>query len=104
MSNKTIRIFRISDEEKELTGYVKISNNINPKTLTMQELGLMLYLLSKPNDWKLIVKAIAKEFKMTSKTIYKIVNKLIDKGYILRSYALGYAEYEIYERPLKKKV
>ncbi len=52
--------------------------------LDLQALGLLVHILDKPNDWTVHLKAIAKELKISKRTIERIFNRLVDAGYAHR--------------------
>lgn len=59
---------------------------IRDPALDLQAKGLLVFLLDKPNDWRVRPEAIAKELKVGRDTIYRILNRLIAAGYIYREY------------------
>ncbi len=81
---------------KELMGVVRITKKrrdpfvqVDLKTVcdasvSLQELGLLTYLLSKKDDYEFRVEVIARERKISKAQIYRVLNKLIAAGYIHR--------------------
>lgn len=52
--------------------------------LTMQAKGLLAYLLSLPEEWKIIAKEIPNHFPNGRDAVYKALNELIEKAYIVK--------------------
>lgn len=44
----------------------------------------MIFLLDKPDDWRIRPDALAKELKVGRDTVYRLLKRLIDAGYIHR--------------------
>lgn len=67
--------------------YTIISNLVlTDKNLSLEEKGLFCYLFSKPNGWEFHYNAMKKELQEKSdKTIRKILNRLVETGYITKS-------------------
>lgn len=62
------------------------AGTIKDSSLDLQSLGLLVFLLNKPEDWDVRPKELAKERKECEATIYRILKKLITTGYIYRVY------------------
>jgi len=103
MRVETKTIHRATDDEANTVGFKKISNYVSTTKLDFQEMALLLYLLSKFDDWIVKPKVIAYEFSMSLQTIYKIINRLIAKGHIVKTNKHGYIHYEIHEKPVNVK-
>jgi hypothetical protein len=54
---------------------------INDSRLQWQELGLLVYLLSKPETWEVRIPALAKERDLKERTLYGIFKRLREFGY-----------------------
>lgn len=69
--------------------YTIISNLVlTDENLSLEEKGLFCYLFSKPNGWEFHYNAMKKELKEKSdKTIRKILNRLVETGYITKCQA-----------------
>lgn len=71
--------------------------------------GLMGYLLSLPDNWKISVEHLASENECNKETISKSLNRLIAQGYIIRNKVAGTRgqfggyEYLVYEEPVFSK-
>ena len=66
--------------------FTTLSNQlINDTTLYAEELGVMAYLLSKPEDWVVRVSQLAARFNMGKDRAYRILNDLIRQGWIQKS-------------------
>ena len=57
---------------------------LNDDRLTGEGLALMVYLLSKPSSWQLSPTNIRKRFKWGKDKAYKVINGLIECGYIIK--------------------
>lgn len=57
---------------------------LNDDRLTGEGLALMVYLLSKPSSWQLSPTNIRKRFKWGKDKAYKVINGLIECGYIVK--------------------
>ena len=63
--------------------YVLIDKRIlADKGLDLQSKGLLTFLLSKPDNWQVIPKALAGELPETLATIYRVLKKIKEAGYI----------------------
>ena len=102
---------RILKSEKENGNFTQISNEIiNNPNLTAQAKGVMIYLLSKPIDWKVNVKDIQSHMKNGRDAIYSILNELEKHGYIVWDKKatddkgrFTEAKIYVYETPLKQE-
>ena len=82
MSSNSDTIIRAADHsEKDLQICRK---TIRDPKLDLQGKGLLIFLLDKPNDWRIRPDALAKELGMGVATIYRIINRLIKVGYVHR--------------------
>jgi predicted transcriptional regulator len=98
--------------EKEKGNFVQIHKDlINDHTLSPQAKGIMLYLLSQPDDWQFYETEIAKHFNCGVKGISKIMKELIESGYVERDKIKNRIDgrfsypYEIYEtRKVKEQI
>lgn len=92
--------------------YVMISRNlIDDMTISAECTRMLVYLLAKPNDWKINVKTLQKQLSKSGigqKKIYIIINEAIDAGYMKREqikrgvYTTSY-KYYLSESPIFKK-
>ena len=57
---------------------------LNDDRLSGEGLALMVYLLSKPSSWQLSPTNIRKRFKWGKDKAYKVINGLIECGYIVK--------------------
>jgi hypothetical protein len=53
-------------------------------SLDWKDLGLLVYLLSKPDNWEISVEHLKKQRKMGRDAIYKCLDAIIDAGYARR--------------------
>lgn len=89
-------------------GYTVITNALaQDRTLTWEARGVMLYLLSKPDDWKLTPPDLEQECGRDK--VYKILGELIKHRYICRDDIRDErgkritVEYAIFEEPFPEK-
>ena len=86
--------------------YSVISNTpMNDNRLSWGARGLLVYLLSKPNDWKVIMESLVNESPDGRTVVSALLNELIDSGYITRKYTrykgkVSGIEYTVYEAPV----
>ena len=66
------------------TGKFTVINNelINNPDLDWKDIGLMAYLLSRPEKWEVSVAYLSKQKKFGIDDVLSIVNNLIAAGYI----------------------
>lgn len=82
---------------------------IHDPNLSAKATGILIYLLSRPDDWDVYENEIAKNFKDGRDSIRSGLKELIDSGYLTRTRLRdegkfkGY-EYEVHELPLQKRV
>ena len=71
--------------EKHEANYTVIGNQlINDDLLDWKELGLLIYLLSKPSNWTVCPSHLSKQKKTGVNGIYAILKRLTDVGYITK--------------------
>jgi hypothetical protein len=67
------------------SNYTIIPNRLlNDEALTCDAVGLICYLLSKPNNWKVSVEQLCRRWGIGRDKARKLVNLLIEVGYIKR--------------------
>jgi hypothetical protein len=65
--------------------YTHIPNDlIEDPALDWKELGLMVFLLSKPDNWEISVEHLRKQRKLGRDGIYKCLDAIIEAGYAIR--------------------
>lgn len=57
---------------------------INDTKLPGEALALLVYVMSKPSDWEIIMKDVAKRFSIGRDKTYNLIRKLIELGYMKR--------------------
>lgn len=89
--------------------YTVISNKVYDKNqLSWQAMGLLGYLLTKPDNWKVMVAELVNVTKNTKKPtgsngIYNIINELKEKGFIsVRKNSDGSTDYTVYDEPIQQ--
>ena len=87
--------------------YTVISNKVYDKNqLSWQAMGLLGYLLTKPDNWKVMVAELVNVTKETAKPtgkegIYNIIKELKGKGFIsVRKNSDGSTDYTVYDEPI----
>jgi predicted transcriptional regulator len=70
--------------------YVMIlRDTLYDRDLSLKAKGLLVFILSKPDDWQIYVDALAKELKESKNTVGAIINELRDRGYCIRTRRTG---------------
>ncbi len=95
---------------KKIDNYTTISNvGLNDKNLSWGAKGLLTFLISKPDDWKVYTNYLSMQSKSGNDATKNRLNELIKNKYIFKTQLrnkegkfLGY-EYIISEVPLEKK-
>jgi len=89
--------------------FTQIHNNlINDRNLTTNAKAILIYMLSKYDEWQFYEKDITNHFKDNVKIIKRGIKELIEKGYVERiklrdqSGKFVYV-YDIYEQPELKE-
>ena len=89
--------------------YTIVSNKVYDKNqLSWQAMGLLGYLLTKPDNWKVMVAELVNVTKDTKKPtgsngIYNIINELKEKGFIsVRKNSDGSTDYTVYDEPIQQ--
>jgi len=95
-------IFRVIKDAKN--PYVMINKEfLNDNELSLKAKGLLTYLLSLPDDWKIYESELIKHHKDGTSAIKSAIKELLDNNYISRKRLrndkgqLAYYEYEVYE-------
>jgi DNA-binding MarR family transcriptional regulator len=57
---------------------------IRDKLLSFEARGFLIFLLAKPDEWRIRPEALAKECGLHFTTIYRLIKVLIKSGYISR--------------------
>ena len=101
-----MNIIKVKRKQKNFT---IIDNAIfDDMRLNFTDKGLLAQMLSKPDDWKISTKQIAKAGRVGIDAIRASFNRLIECGYMIRTKKKDinghfYTEYFIYEMPLHKR-
>jgi len=79
-------------------------NLIDDNNLTTNAKAILIYMLSKPDDWQFFELDITRHFKDNVKVIRRGIKELIDKGYVNRNKlkntkGIFVYEYDIFEQP-----
>lgn len=82
--------------------FTTISNEIiEDKRLRCQDLGMLVYLLSKPNDWRVIPAALMKDRGLGRDAVYEILKRLRAAGYAqMLKKADGSVEWVVSDEPV----
>lgn len=86
---------------KRINNFTTIQNSlINDQRLGWHDLGMLVYLLSKPDTWKVRVDVLVKERNLGKNAVYEILKRLREYGYArLVKFADGSTEWYIYDNP-----
>lgn len=77
---------------------------LEDKNLDWKELGLLVFLLSKPDEWTVSVQHLAKQRKAGRDAILKSLKLLRDAGYVvMQRKHEGGVDYTIYDTPQKRE-
>lgn len=89
--------------------YTVVSNRVYDKNqLSWQAMGLLGYLLTKPDNWQVMVAELVNVTKDTKKPtgregVYNIINELKEKGFIsVRKNSDGSTDYTVYDEPIQQ--
>lgn len=92
---------------KRAKNFTVVNNEIYADNgLSFEAMGLLTYLLSKPDNWQVNVKALAKvthetDQKRGTNKIYDLLKVLESKGFIVRQKnANGSVDYTVYDEPV----
>jgi len=99
-------IFRVKKDQ--LNPYVMVNKQvIHDKRLSLKAKAILVYLLSRPDDWKVYETEIVKHARDGRDSVRAGIKELLKHGYLLRCQDrnesgrfCGY-EYEVYEYPIK---
>jgi predicted transcriptional regulator len=65
--------------------YLMVSKTtVQDTSISFEARGFLAFLLSKPDDWRIRPEELAKETKLNRATIYRLIKKLREAGYINR--------------------
>ena len=83
------------------TEYVIVPNSlVNNPNLDWRDIGLLVYLLSKPEKWSVSAAQLTKEKKAGRDQVWKILNVLVEEGYAVREKKQnGKMDYWIFDKP-----
>lgn len=86
---------------KRTSNFTTIPNSlINDHCLRWNDLGLLVYLLSKPETWTVRVDVLVKERGIGKDAVYEILKRLREAGYArLIRFSDGSTEWTIYDNP-----
>lgn len=102
MNDQTIYRIRHGSENPY---FMIVRASAQDKTLPFDALGMLVYLLSKPDDWQVRVEDLVREGCGRDQA-YRILGVLVSTGYATREQAFGNGHkfqpitYNIYEKPL----
>ena len=89
--------------------YTIVSNKVYDKNqLSWQAMGLLGYLLTKPDNWQVVVSELVNATKNTKKPtgregVYNIINELKEKGFIsVVKNSDGSTDYTVYDEPVQQ--
>ena len=91
---------------KHSGSYAVIPNTVsNDENLKADTLGVLVYLLAKPEDWKVIVADLRRRFHIGRNRVYEIIRELEVAGYVQRFQnraahsRWGHTEYYVFDCP-----
>jgi hypothetical protein len=72
-------------EHSKQRPYLTVSvETVRDCSISFEVRGFLLFLLAKADDWRIRPEALAKECDKHPSTIYRMLNKLIEAGYVKR--------------------
>ena len=87
--------------------YAVISSEVfKPNQLSWQAMGMLCFLLEKPDNWKVVVSYLVEVTKGAKKEtgsngVYNIINELKEKGFIAyKKNSDGSTDYTVYDEPI----
>jgi Fe2+ or Zn2+ uptake regulation protein len=72
------------DHSKENPFLLVCRKTVRDMKLDLQAKGLLVFLLDKPDNWRIRPEAMAKELNVGVATVYRILDRLITSGYVHR--------------------
>ena len=85
-------------KQKKAHPFTTVYNTIfEDKSLTLRDIGLYVYMLSKPDNWHFSVRGISTQRIESKDTIAKILNNLINNGWLNREAIRKHGKYFTYE-------
>lgn len=90
---------------RRINNYTTLPNElINDSRLRWSDLGLLVYLLSKPESWAVRVDVLVKERGIGKDAVYEVLRRLRECGYArFIKYSDGKTEWIIYDEPNPEK-
>jgi len=99
-------IFRV--HKNKTHPYTIIDNtSVNDKRLSAKAKGILLFLISKPNDWFITLPNLVSSFTDGTRSIRSGIDELIKHHYIIRTHVrkdngrFEYYDYSVFEQPVK---
>jgi hypothetical protein len=76
---------------RKRNGNFTVINNsiVNDERLSMEAVGLLTWLLSKPDNWRVVQSHISAVFKVGKDKTYRVLRELIDCGYLTKTVERG---------------
>ena len=98
-------------KNKEHPYVMILKKTLYDTNLSLKAKGLLCFILSKPDDWKIYIDALARELLESRNTIATTLRELIQKGYCIRQKSVrteagkftGY-DYIVFESLEERKV
>ncbi len=76
-------VIRINKKRRD--PFVQVdSKTVSDPTISLQELGLLTFLLNKSDNYEFRAEVLARERRISKAQIYRVLNKLIAAGYVHR--------------------
>lgn len=96
---------------KRNNNFTVLSNKVFDSNLSWRAIGVLGYLLSKPDDWEVSIANLVNHTKQSKSPlgrdgVYAVINELVDAGFIQRQQKstdggkFGNIEYTVYDEPL----
>ena len=82
--------------------YTNINNDVFKTNMSAEALGILCFLLSKPDNWQVKCDQLAAHFGCGVKVVWRVMKELVVAGFVARSkMSSGEMSYTVHESPLK---
>jgi DNA-binding MarR family transcriptional regulator len=80
-----VRTIHRAEHSAENPFLVISSKTVRDSSISFETRGFLAYLLDKPEDWEIRPGVLARETGMGIATVYRLLGRLVDAGYIRRT-------------------
>jgi hypothetical protein len=80
--------------------FTTVPNELFDHGLSLEAIGLLTYLISRPPDWRVIAKRLCEKFGCGRDRMYRLLDELIAAGFVHRSHSrYGGCGYTVFDQP-----